>query len=755
MKLRLTKLALGASLLPAFLLTSYHGQFSQFLRMGLGTASAQGSSSGATSSSPIAVSPDDRFVWVANPDSNSVTEFLVQGDANQKAAEIHVGEQPQNLAITPNGLFVYVTNTGDGTVSVISTATRSVVGTVGVGTEPYGIALTPNGTLAYVANARSNDVSVINTASNSVLKTIPVEPEPRGVAITSDGDTSDDDEKVYITHFLSFDRPGVLVGRDDYKEGHLTVISTANGSVIDSVVLHDLKDTGFKSNGSALDRIPTRTPDEFFFTTGAFPNMFNNIAIKGNHAYLPNNAASPNGPLRFNVNIQAFLSVVDTVNDVEGTANGQVQTINMNRGIQFEAESPTKLFPGVPWHIAFKHQSNEGWVVSSLSNFAVKVVLDADGTPTINAPKAAGDPGNVVRVLTGQNPRGIAINNADTRAFVMNEVSRDMTIIDLTSSTALATVSSSGLPAAGTLEADIQIGKAIFNSGTGVNLPSLGPDGVIGLKLSNAGWSGCFGCHAFGLTDGVTWIFNTGPRRSLPMNGIFNPHDPTDQKILNYSDVNDEVADFENNIRDISGGAGLITGSVNAQLGDPNAGRSSALDKLETYIKFGVRTPISPLRNVSFFSREHDELALGRQLFAQAGCVDCHSGGGWSVARRFYSPPPPAAEIVRGQIFRLLRQVGTFDPAAVNEIRQNGAPPLGADGFHPPSLLGVFAMGPLLHNGSAVQLDDILDNLQHRRAGQSLFQVDPLNDADNRRALLTFLKSIDASTVPFPAVPGH
>jgi hypothetical protein len=153
-----------------------------------------------------------------------------------------------------------------------------------------------------------------------------------------------------------------------------------------------------------------------------------------------------------------------------------------------------------------------------------------------------------------------------------------MTIIDLTNSTALR-VSSSALPVAGTLEADIQIGKAIFNTGTGVNLPSLGPDGVIGLKLSNAGWSGCFGCHAFGLTDGVTWVFGTGPRRSLPMNGIFNPHDPNDQKILNYSDVNDEVQDFENNIRDISGGEGLITGAVNAQLGDPNAGRSSALDK--------------------------------------------------------------------------------------------------------------------------------------------------------------------------------
>ena len=103
--------------------------------------------------------------------------------------------------------------------------------------------------------------------------------------------------------------------------------------------------------------------------------------------------------------------------------NGQVQTINMNRGIQFEAESPTKLFPGVPWHIAFKHQSNEGGVVSSLSNFAVKVVVNADGTPTINAPQAAGDPGNVVRVLTGQNREEYDQQRRHT-SLVMNEVSQ-------------------------------------------------------------------------------------------------------------------------------------------------------------------------------------------------------------------------------------------------------------------------------------------------------------------------------------------
>src|SRR5262249_21166965 len=54
-------------------------------------------------------------------------------------------------------------------------------------------------------------------------------------------------------------------------------------------------------------------------------------------------------------------------------------------------------------------------------------------------------------------------------------------------------------------------------------------------------------------TDGIVWSFNAGPRKSVPLNGTFNPHDPNDQRILNYSAIFDEVEDFELNIRNVSG----------------------------------------------------------------------------------------------------------------------------------------------------------------------------------------------------------
>jgi YVTN family beta-propeller protein len=48
---------------------------------------------------------------------------------------------PQGVALTPDNNAAYVTNNRDGTVSVIDTATNTVVNTFPVGTAPFGIAI--------------------------------------------------------------------------------------------------------------------------------------------------------------------------------------------------------------------------------------------------------------------------------------------------------------------------------------------------------------------------------------------------------------------------------------------------------------------------------------------------------------------------------------------------------------------------------------------------------------------------------------
>lgn len=106
---------------------------------------------------------------------------------------IAVGDQPTGVAISPDGSKVYITNVASDTVSVIATATNSVIGSpITVGSHPFGVAAAPDGSKVYVANFSSGTVSVIDAVTNTVAKTIPVGFAAEGVAVAPDGG------KVYV-----------------------------------------------------------------------------------------------------------------------------------------------------------------------------------------------------------------------------------------------------------------------------------------------------------------------------------------------------------------------------------------------------------------------------------------------------------------------------------------------------------------------------------------------------------------------------
>src|SRR4029434_11045477 len=144
----------------------------------------------------------------------------------------------------------------------------------------------------------------------------------------------------------------------------------------------------------------------------------------------------------------------------------------------------------------------------------------------------------------------------------------------------------------------------------------------------------------------------------------------------------------------------------------------------------------------------------GRNLFAAAGCQNCHGGKYWTISIIDFTPTPGGA-VADGQRVKFLCRVGTFDPTLFsdgvsNEIRANNAANVqarGVLGFTVPSLIAVFASAPYLHSGAAPTLDDVLENVTHRSAGTG--GVDTLTKPKDREDLVEFLKSIDRSTEPF------
>ena len=160
------------------------------------------------------------FLYVTN-EADSTVSVIDTATNTVVGSPIPVGSVPIGVAVTPDGTKVYVTNFGSANVSVIHTATKdpaskSVVKTVPVGTGPWAVAISPDGTKVYVANSAGNTVSVIRRPGNTVVATIPVGNVPYGVAITPDG------TQAYVTNHGA---PGAA------GDGTVSVIATATNTV--------------------------------------------------------------------------------------------------------------------------------------------------------------------------------------------------------------------------------------------------------------------------------------------------------------------------------------------------------------------------------------------------------------------------------------------------------------------------------------------------------------------------------------------
>jgi YVTN family beta-propeller protein len=170
--------------------------------------------------------------YVTNGASSTVSVIDTAIDA--VIATIPVGLFPSIGVANPDGSKVYVILTSSNTVQVIDTARNTVSATIAVGaptTFPRSEAVSPDASKVYVSSAPFPTplgspglaiVSVIDTATNTVIATIPVGDQhtlqPGGMAVAPDG------SKVYV-------------GVDDNSSGSLSVIDTATNAVSATIPL--------------------------------------------------------------------------------------------------------------------------------------------------------------------------------------------------------------------------------------------------------------------------------------------------------------------------------------------------------------------------------------------------------------------------------------------------------------------------------------------------------------------------------------
>ena len=131
----------------------------------------------STYSSPIALSPDERLLWVVNPDDDSVT--IIDTATNAALATIAVGDEPRSIAIDPRNRYAFVANAAGNSVTVLRILDETPedlevepddrVGPDGeliTGAEPWSVVVSPDGRRVFVANSGQDTITVIDVRAS-------------------------------------------------------------------------------------------------------------------------------------------------------------------------------------------------------------------------------------------------------------------------------------------------------------------------------------------------------------------------------------------------------------------------------------------------------------------------------------------------------------------------------------------------------------------------------------------------------------
>lgn len=135
----------------------------------------------------MALDPKRQRVYVALSGEDAVEVIDLLEEAVLDRVALAAGDNPVELALSPDGGTLLSANSGSNTVSVIDPSSRFERSRIPVGAGPQSIVIDRLGKKAYVLNALSNTVSVLDIANGIVTGTVQTESAPLRGQLARDG----------------------------------------------------------------------------------------------------------------------------------------------------------------------------------------------------------------------------------------------------------------------------------------------------------------------------------------------------------------------------------------------------------------------------------------------------------------------------------------------------------------------------------------------------------------------------------------
>lgn len=133
-----------------------------------------------TGASPagIALDPVSRKAYVAISGEDAVEAIDLLETAAIDRQRLTTGDNPLELAITPDGKTLLSANSGSGTVSILDSSSLIEKNRLQVGAGPQSLLLDRTGRRAFVFNTVSNTISVVDIVAGAVAVTVATESGP-------------------------------------------------------------------------------------------------------------------------------------------------------------------------------------------------------------------------------------------------------------------------------------------------------------------------------------------------------------------------------------------------------------------------------------------------------------------------------------------------------------------------------------------------------------------------------------------------